>query len=176
MQMFLWPGLQFGLPNALTVDAPSGAAGTYPANFARFTPHAAGAGISGDIVLVDDGVAPVNDGCQAYTVPAGSIALVDNTSTCNDYTQTANAQAAGAAAIVLAHNTDRGAAHPHGLDGSAAHDPGDHRAAGGRGRHQGRAARPRAACTATRRVPRCAMPTSARRRSSTSTGTASRFA
>jgi extracellular elastinolytic metalloproteinase len=105
MQMFLWPGLQFGLPNALTVDAPSGAAGTYPANFARFTPHAAGAGISGSIVLVDDGVAPVNDGCQPYAVPAGSIALVDNTSTCNDYAQTSNAQAAGAAAIVLAHNT-----------------------------------------------------------------------
>ncbi len=115
MQMFLWPGLQFGLPNALTVDAPSGAAGTYPANFARFTPHAAGAGISGTIVLVDDGVAPVNDGCQAYTVPAGSIALVDNTSTCNDYTQTANAQAAGAAAIVLAHNTT---AEPPILSGS----------------------------------------------------------
>jgi hypothetical protein len=105
MQMFLWPGLQFGLPNALTVDAPSGAAGTYPANFARFTPHAAGAGIAGTIVLVDDGVAPVNDGCQPFTLPAGSIALVDNTSTCNDYTQTSNAQAAGAAAIVLAHNT-----------------------------------------------------------------------
>ena len=115
MQMFLWPGLQFGLPNALTVDAPSGAAGTYPANFARFTPHAAGAGISGGIVLVDDGVAPLNDGCQAYTVPAGSIALVDNTSTCNDYTQTANAQAAGAAAIVLAHNTT---AEPPILSGS----------------------------------------------------------
>ena len=115
MQMFLWPGLQFGLPNALTVDAPSGAAGTYPANFARFTPHAAGAGISGGIVLVDDGVAPVNDGCQPYTVPAGSIALVDNTSTCNDYTQTANAQAAGAAAIVLAHNTT---AEPPILSGS----------------------------------------------------------
>ena len=115
MQMFLWPGLQFGLPNALTVDAPSGAAGTYPANFARFTPHAAGAGISGGIVLVDDGTAPVNDGCQAYAVPAGSIALVDNTSVCNDYTQTANAQAAGAAAIVLAHNTT---AEPPILSGS----------------------------------------------------------
>ena len=160
MQMFLWPGLQFGLPNALTVDAPSGAAGTYPANFARFTPHAAGAGISGTIVLVDDGVAPVNDGCQAYTVPAGSIALVDNTSTCNDYTQTANAQAAGAAAIVLAHNTT---AEPPILTGSMVPPlthPRDHRAAGGRGRHQGRAAGhgPRAPQHGASRDARCRLP------------------
>ena len=105
MQMFLWPGLQFGLPNALTVDSPSGAAGTYPANFARFTPAATSAGVSGGIVLADDGVAPVNDGCQPYVVPAGSISLVDNSTTCNAYARTVNAQNGGAAALVIAHNT-----------------------------------------------------------------------
>jgi extracellular elastinolytic metalloproteinase len=104
MQMFLWPGFQFGLPNALTVDSPSGAAGTYPANYARFTPAPTGAGISGGIVLADDGVAPLNDGCQPYIVPTGSIALVDNSSACNSYTRTANAQNGGAAALVIAHN------------------------------------------------------------------------
>ena len=105
MQMFLWPGFQFGLPNALTVDSPSGAAGTYPANFARFTPAPTSAGLPGAIVLADDGVAPVNDGCQPYAVPAGAIALVDNSTTCNAYTRTVNAQNAGAAALVIAHNT-----------------------------------------------------------------------
>jgi extracellular elastinolytic metalloproteinase len=115
MQMFLWPGLQFGLPNALTVDSPSGAAGTYPANFARFTPAPTSAGLPGTIVLADDGVAPVNDGCQPYAVPAGAIALVDNSTTCNAYTRTVNAQNAGAAALVIAHNTT---AEPPILSGS----------------------------------------------------------
>ena len=105
MQMFLWPGLQFGLPNALTLDSPSGAAGTYPANYARFTPAPTSAGLPGAIVLADDGVAPVNDGCQPYAVPAGALALVDNSTTCNAYTRTVNAQNAGSAALVIAHNT-----------------------------------------------------------------------
>jgi hypothetical protein len=105
MQMFLWPGLQFGLPNALTVDSPSGAAGTYPGSYARFTPAPTSAGLPGTIVLADDGVAPVNDGCQPYAVQAGSIALVDNSSTCNAYTRTVNAQNGGAEALVIAHNT-----------------------------------------------------------------------
>jgi extracellular elastinolytic metalloproteinase len=103
--MFLWPGFQFGLPNALTVDGPSAAAGTYLANFARFTPAPTGAGLSGAIVLVDDGVSAPNDGCQAYSVPAGAIALVDNSSACNAYTRTVNAEDAGAAALVIADNT-----------------------------------------------------------------------
>ncbi|HXV56892.1 MAG TPA: M36 family metallopeptidase [Gaiellaceae bacterium] len=115
MQMFLWPGLQFGLPNALTVDGPSAAAGTYGANFARFTPAPTTAGLSGQIVLVDDGVDAPNDGCQPYAVPAGAIALVDNSNVCNAYTRTTNAQNAGAAALVIAHNT---AADPPILSGS----------------------------------------------------------
>ena len=45
MQMFLWPGLQFGMPSALTVDAPSTAAGTYGGNYARFTPAPTAAGL-----------------------------------------------------------------------------------------------------------------------------------
>jgi extracellular elastinolytic metalloproteinase len=115
MQMFLWPGLQLGLPNALTVNAPSPAAGTYGANYARFSPAPTNAGLNGTIVLVDDGTAPVNDGCEPFTVPAGAIALVDNSTTCNAYTRTVNAQNGGAAALVIAHNT---AADPPILNGS----------------------------------------------------------
>ena len=91
MQMFLWPGLQFGMPSALTVDAPSTAAGTYGGNYARFTPAPTAAGLNGQIVLVNDGTAPVTDGCQPFTVPAGAIALTDNsatTATCSPYIRT----------------------------------------------------------------------------------------
>jgi hypothetical protein len=38
-------------------------------------------------------------------VQAGSIALVDNSSTCNAYTRTVNAQNGGAEALVIAHDT-----------------------------------------------------------------------
>jgi extracellular elastinolytic metalloproteinase len=106
MQMFLWPGLQFGLPNAITVDGPSSAAGTYGGNYARFTPAPTSAGTSGTIVLADDGVDARNDGCQPFTVPAGAIAVVDNSTVCNAYTRTINAQNGGAAALVIAHHTD----------------------------------------------------------------------
>ncbi len=99
MQMFLWPGDQFGLPNAVTVGGT-----TYLAQFARFTPAPTSAGLSGPLVLADDGVGAPNDGCTAYTVAAGSIAVVDRTNTCNFYVQTTNAQNAGASALVIANN------------------------------------------------------------------------
>ena len=104
MQMFLWPGAQFGQPNVLTVDSPSPAAGTYPANFARFTPAPTSAGLSGAIVLANDGVGAPADGCQPFTVTAGAIAVADNSTACNAYTRTLNAQNGGAAALVIAHN------------------------------------------------------------------------
>ena len=37
MQMFLWPGLQFGMPSALTIES-GPAAGKYGGNYARFSP------------------------------------------------------------------------------------------------------------------------------------------
>jgi hypothetical protein len=114
MQMFLWPGNQFGLPNAVTIDA-GAAAGTYEASYARFTPAPTTAGFAGEIVLVNDGVGTVTDGCSAYALPAGSIALVDNTNTCNHYTRVTNAQNAGAVAVVVAHSTG---ANPPVLSGS----------------------------------------------------------
>ena len=114
MQMFLWPGTQFGLPNAVTVDA-GPAAGTYQAHYARFTPAPTTAGFAGEIVLVNDGSGTVTDGCQPYALPAGAIALVDNSSTCNAYTRATNAQNAGAVALVVAHNTT---ANPPVLSGS----------------------------------------------------------
>jgi extracellular elastinolytic metalloproteinase len=118
MQMYLWPGNQFGRPNAVTVNEGS-AAGTYEADYARFTPAPTGTGISGDIVLVNDGVSAgpvgsVNDGCEPYTLPAGSIALVDRAASptpppplppvCSFRQQVDNAEAAGAVAVIVANN------------------------------------------------------------------------
>ncbi|MDO3703075.1 M36 family metallopeptidase [Micromonospora sp. C28SCA-DRY-2] len=103
MQMFLWPGNQFGLPNAVTIDAGS-AAGTYEAEYARFTPVPTSAGFTGQLVPADDGVGTTGDGCTAYTLPAGAIAVVDRSSACNYHTQVVNAEAAGATAVVVVNN------------------------------------------------------------------------
>src|SRR5918995_509844 len=99
-----------GLPNLVTVDPPSSAAGTYPASGAAFGPRPPEGGLSGSIVAVNDGVigagtppGTVTDGCEPFTVPAGSIALVDR-GFCGFVVKAANAQAAGASAIIVANN------------------------------------------------------------------------
>jgi hypothetical protein len=99
-----------GLPNLVTVDPPSSAAGTYPASGAAFGPRPPEGGLSGSIVAVDDGVigagtppGTVTDGCEPFTVPAGSIALVDR-GFCAFVLKAANAQAAGASAMIVANN------------------------------------------------------------------------
>jgi extracellular elastinolytic metalloproteinase len=103
MQMFLWPGLQFGLPNAVTIDT-GPAAGTYEANFARFTPAPTTAGISGDIAVVDDGSANPTQGCDPLIgFPAGAIALVDSGGCAADV-KVRNAEAAGGAGLIVANN------------------------------------------------------------------------
>ena len=93
-----------GLPSAVTVSS-GPAAGTYLAAYARFSPPATTAGTSGTLVLVDDGSGATSDGCQPYTLPPGSIAVVDTTTVCNNYTQTVNAENAGAVAVVVVHTS-----------------------------------------------------------------------
>jgi len=99
-----------GLPNLVTVDPPSSAAGSYPASGAAFGPSPTAAGLSGAIVLVNDGVVgagtppgTLTDGCEPFTVPAGSIALLDR-GFCTFVVKAANAQAAGASAMIVANN------------------------------------------------------------------------
>ena len=91
-----------GLPSAVTVDS-GPAAGTYLAQYARFSPPATTAGTPGNLVLVNDGSGNPSDGCDPYSLPAGSIAVVDTTDVCNNYAQTANAEVAGAVAVVVVH-------------------------------------------------------------------------
>ena len=130
MQMFLWPGNQFGRQNQVVVNG----LGEFGAVWSRFGPPATSAGVNGTLVLVNDGVATgpvgtVNDGCEPYgPLPAGSIAVVDRANTpppppnnqpptCTFLQQVHNAEAAGAVAVVIANNTG-GDGTPPTLSGS----------------------------------------------------------
>ncbi|MGH3012891.1 MAG: M36 family metallopeptidase, partial [Gaiellaceae bacterium] len=94
-----------GLPSAVTVSS-GPAAGTYLAQYARFSPPATTVGAPGTLVLVNDGSGAANDGCEPYALPPGSIAVVDTTTVCDNYTQTVNAENAGAVAVVVVHTSD----------------------------------------------------------------------
>jgi PA domain-containing protein/LVIVD repeat-containing protein len=91
-------------PNLVTIDAPSPAAGTYNASDAAFGPAPPHEGISGAVVLVNDGSAAPSQGCNALVgFPAGAIALVDRGG-CTFLVKAQVAQAAGAVALVVANN------------------------------------------------------------------------
>ena len=91
------------LPFEVVVDAPSAAAGAYQATGAEFGPPPTATGVSGTIVLAQDG-SGTNQGCGAFVgFPAGAIALVDR-GTCGFVVKAANAQAAGASAMIVANN------------------------------------------------------------------------
>jgi hypothetical protein len=107
MQMFLWPGNQFGRQNQVSIPGVA----DFGAGWARFGPPATNAGVGGQIVLVNAGANPAfptalpNEGCGPLVgFPAGAVALVDR-GTCPFQLKTQNAQAAGAVAVVLADNT-----------------------------------------------------------------------
>jgi hypothetical protein len=100
----------------VTIDPPSSAAGTYGAAGATFGPPPPVAGISGDVVLVNDGVDTATDGCTPLVgFPAGAIALVDR-GTCNFTVKTVNAQAAGAVAVIVVNNVPGAASTMTGTD------------------------------------------------------------
>jgi hypothetical protein len=90
--------------NTVTIDPPSSAAGTYGATGADFGPPPPPEGVSGDVVLVNDGTANPTHGCQPLLgFPAGAIALVDR-GTCTFVQKAQNAQEAGAVAMVVVNN------------------------------------------------------------------------
>jgi fungalysin metallopeptidase (M36)/fungalysin/thermolysin propeptide/PA domain-containing protein/immune inhibitor InhA-like protein len=98
MQMFLWPGTQFGQPNQFVVNG----AGSFGANFARFSAAPTNAGQAGEIVNA-------GNGCSAsqYPAPLPSgdwIALV-TTGTCTNVVKGQVAQAQGASALVVTGTT-----------------------------------------------------------------------
>jgi hypothetical protein len=104
-------------PPALVVNTPASIAGTYAAGGAQFGPALTSAGVTGPVVLANDGVvAPgppagtVTDACEPLVngaAMAGKIALVDR-GTCNFTVKVKNAQNAGAIAVVVANNAANG--------------------------------------------------------------------
>src|SRR5262245_11357998 len=99
MQMYLWTGKG---SRQVAVNAPFAA--TYRAEGAVFGKALNAAGITGDVVLVDDGTGVSSDGCQAITnAVSDKIALIDRGG-CGFVVKVANAQAAGAVAAIVANN------------------------------------------------------------------------
>jgi extracellular elastinolytic metalloproteinase len=105
MQMYLWTN-NSGVSNLLTVNSPSGIAGSYSAAEATFGPGVSTTPITADLVLWIDGTAPADDGCETATNGAaisGKIAVIYRGS-CNFVTKVANAQTAGAVAVIMINN------------------------------------------------------------------------
>ncbi len=102
MQMFLWTGA--GPDHEVVVNAPASIAGTYAAKGAAFGPALDPTGITGDVVLVDDGTGTTTDGCEAIQNDiSGKVALIDRGS-CFFTVKVVNAQSAGAIAVIVANH------------------------------------------------------------------------
>jgi len=95
------------LRSFVIINSPASIAGFCNAGAAQFGPPLDATGVTGNVVLVDDGVAATSNGCEAPFVNAaavsGNIALVDR-GTCGFTVKVANAQAAGATGVLVADN------------------------------------------------------------------------
>ncbi|MBE5316078.1 MAG: peptidase [Xanthomonadales bacterium] len=94
-----------GFSPTLIISAPAAIAGNSPANPALFGPPVTAPGVSGEVAAALPALA-----CDPLTNPteiSGKIALVDR-GTCNFSIKVANAQAAGAIAVVVANNAATG--------------------------------------------------------------------
>ena len=108
--------LAFGTPS-LTVDSPPAITGVYRVGAAAFGPALSAPGVTGNIILANDGVGPATDGCEPFTNAAAisnNIALIDRGGACGFTVKAAQAQAAGAKAVIIANNV---AGSPPGLGG-----------------------------------------------------------
>src|SRR6185503_10401959 len=96
--------LGFGIP-VLVVNSPAGIAGSYDVGTAVYGPAPTAPGVTGNLVLANDGTAPVTDGCEAFPGGffTGQIAVIDR-GTCSFKTKTLNAQNAGATAVIIVNN------------------------------------------------------------------------
>lgn len=89
----------------LTVNAPGSIAGVYLAGAASFGPALTVAGVTGNVVLANDGSVNPTLGCVSGAWPGmtGNIALVDR-GTCAFAVKAKNAQTAGAIGVIVANN------------------------------------------------------------------------
>jgi len=109
--------LILGPRTVVVVNAPPAIAGTYVAGAASFGAAVTTAGVTGNVVLVDDGTAPATDGCTVLVNAAqvaGKVAFIDR-GNCNFNVKAQFAQAAGAIAVLIANNA-AGSLSPGGTD------------------------------------------------------------
>ncbi len=103
---------------ALRVSAPAGVAGDYDVGLAQFGPTPTTGGVTGTVVLANDGTGTTTDGCEAITNDvSGKIAFIDR-GTCAFVTKVKNAQNAGAIGVIIADNV--AGCPPAGLGGTDA--------------------------------------------------------
>jgi len=116
MQMYLWGAA--GTPHALEINTPVAFAGIYPGRPALIgTPIPLG-GITGDMVIYDDGVPDEYDACEPAINAAalnGNIAIIRRSGNCDYVAQVVAAEAAGAIAVIVV-NTSAGMATMSGND------------------------------------------------------------
>ena len=103
MQMYVFTASA----TTMTVNSPAVIAGSYAVGSSTtFGPQSFD--VTGNVVLVDDGVAPTGDGCSTPFVNvaavAGKIALIDR-GTCSFVIKVKNAQLNGAIGVIIANNT-----------------------------------------------------------------------
>lgn len=116
MQMYLWETTQAvnGVDYGLTVTSHAAIGLLDVIQLSSF-----GADIydlSGELVRIKDGVAPINNGCEAATngpALAGKIAVIDR-GACAFTAKVKNAQNAGAIAVLIVNNTNDGTPAPMG--------------------------------------------------------------
>jgi hypothetical protein len=102
----------------LRVETPAAIAGDYDLGTASFGPPLTIAGLTQSVVLVNDGVGTVTDGCETLVNAAalsGRIALIDR-GTCSFTQKVKNAQNAGAVAAIVIDNA--AGCPPAGLGGT----------------------------------------------------------
>lgn len=103
MQMYLWRTSE---ADTFRVNSPSAVAGAYTIETASFGPEIPAAGITADLILVQDDVEPFADGCGNITngpAIAGKIAVVDR-GQCTFVGKVQALQAQGALAVVVVNN------------------------------------------------------------------------
>lgn len=99
MQMFLWSGTDC---SALNISS-SGFNGLMMVLNAGFSPATS---ITADLILMDDGIDPVSDGCTTAVIDiSGKIVLIDRGS-CTFVQKVLDAQSAGAAGVIIINNVD----------------------------------------------------------------------
>ena len=101
MQMFIWTN---PFSQLVTVNSPGSIAGDYVANPSNN--GGTGMGLTGDLEIVDDGVAPTTDACEAVNNDlTDKIALIVwNQGACNSSVFVANAANAGAVGAIIVDN------------------------------------------------------------------------